>query len=809
MKRLFKIAIISSLLNFVSNDALSVPKEFASLVDNETVVVDIRYQGSYISSQIVNISINEFKFIEPDALLKDIEHFFINDIDSIYSKLRMGNKLLTKRYCANYPKDCDPESESLIFIYDSINHSMDLHIKKDLQRNDKQSAYHEPIKYQERALIQSNAVSLRSDFHGNDDFSLRTSSTLGIDKDTHLLLSGYVTHGTESNESTLESVYMRHALNNRWYFKAGKLSPYSQSDISEGLFNYNLLPKKEIRGVQFGTGMHYFNKELKNDDSKIEIFSVGGGRADIYQNNVFISSVNLVPGYTKIDPSSFLGNFNGEIDIRIYENGQLTRIDSHSLVSNSRLSDGLPQWIIKTGLDEYDDDIIEFATWYQTNKHINWLNDISLSAQKSHDSFFNEFGMSTSKFYMINSSLSLDWSNNLRFMLGNHSGDRINRLHLDSSLSIDKSNLNFGYKNYHSDLCLRDNIKSCMEEYSLSIGTSVYRNSLRLSHEIKSKWIDTYYTNYKRERSSLSLSRSLPIEKIRARISSSISHTRINNEFKENNFYINLSLSLRDKQSLYSINSHYSDEGLGLGASYNYNDLNKDLHLRTESNKGTDTRFLGSSNIEMFDKGKVSTSFAISNANSSAYLGYSLGLTLTENGLFSTGPASFSKNLSALMLTTDNDKLPTHQIKTSSQAKDVNPSFNRISYPLQGYNYLSYIINESREFYDSKSYTIERGTGRRDMLLTPGHLFVHEIFSKSEKYYLGHNHKLSSSVITSQLNNLSSLDIDDNGNYFIIANSDIDGFHIYIDSEPYFCKFSNIDSSNDTNKVNSTSCKKI
>lgn len=809
MSYFIKNTITLLLLILVSNQAFSVPKEFASLESNENIVVDIKYQGHIISSQIVNISINTFRFIEPEALIKDIEPFIKNDIDSIREKVIIENKLLAKRYCLKYPKECDPESNSLIFIYDPQNHIMDMHIKKDLQTISKQYVYHEPNKYQEKALLNSSAISIRSNFDGEEDFSLRTSSTLGIHDDTHLFLSSNINHSTESNKSNIESVYMRHALSNRLYFKLGKLSPYSQSEVSEGLFNYNLLPKKEIRGFQFGTGMHYFNTDLKNDERKIEIFSIGGGRADIYQNEIFISSVNLYPGYTKIDTHKFLGKFNGEINIHIYENGQLTRVDTHSLFSKSRLSDGLPQWIIKAGLNENGDDILEFATWYQTNKHINWLNDISFSSQNSNDGFFNEFGASTSKSYISSRGVSLDWSNSLRLMLGKHSGDDINRINLESSLSTGKVNLNIGYKRYDSELCLRDDISSCLEEYRLSVGTSVYSNSLRLSHEIRNKHIDTPYTSYKRELSTLSLSRSLPIEKVSATISSSISQTHINNKFRENNFYINLALSLKDTPSLYSIDSHYSDEGVGLGTSYNYNGLNKELYLRAESNKGQDPKFLGSSSVEMFDKGKLTTSFALSESNSSAFLGYSLGLALTEKGVLSTGPASFSNNLSAIMLTTDSEKLPTHQIKTNAQVKDVRPSFNKLSYPLQGYNYTSYIINESREFDDGKSDTIQRGTGRRDMLLTPGHLFAHEISYRSEQYYLGQNHKLSGKVISSEFNNLSSLDIDDNGNYFIIANSYIDGFNVYINNEPYFCKFSHIDTSNDINRVDMTSCNKI
>ncbi|WP_182038501.1 TcfC E-set like domain-containing protein [Vibrio alginolyticus] len=796
----------------MSNNAFSVPKEFIHLSEKETVLVDLKYKGSYISSQIVNISLNEFQFTEPDAVLNDIQPFLISDIDSIKSKVRMGNKLLTKRYCLISPDECTPESDDLIFIYDPKTHHMDIHIKQDLLRNDRQYTYHEPIQHQERALIQSNAISVRSDFDGKDDFSLRTSSTLGLDNDTYLYLSGYITDGAESNNSSIESVYMRHALGNRLYFKVGKLSPYSQSDISEGLFNYNLIPQREISGVQLGTGMHYFNTGIKNDDGKIEIFSALGGRADIYQNNVFISSVNLYPGYNKIDTSSILGKFNREIDIKIYENGQLTRIDSHSLVSNSRLSDGLPQWMIKVGLDEDNDDVIEFATWYQTNKYINWLNDVSFSGQISSDSWFNEFGLSTSNSYMANSNLTLDWSNNLRFMLGNHNEDSINSLNLNSRLSTGKESLNIDYKKSHSERCTRNDISSCIEVYKLTLGSSIYGNSIRFSHEIRNKSIEApflYDSNFKRERSTLSLSRSLPIERLRAMLSSSVSRTHINNQFMENSFYINLSLSLRDTPSLYSVNSNYSDEGLGFGANYNYNDLNRELNLRAESNKGQKSRFSGSSKVEMYDKGKISTSFSVSESNHAAFLGYSLGLTLTESGVLSTGPASFSNNLSAIMLTTDNDKLPTHQIKTNSQTKDVRPSFNNLSYPIQGYNYLSYIINESSAFDDGKTDIIQRGKGRRDMLLTPGHLIVHEITSQSERYYLGQNHNLSSRAINSQLNNLTSLDIDDNGNYFIIANSDIDGFHVYIDSEAYFCKFSDIDSSNDIYSVSTTSCSKI
>ncbi|MDL0445802.1 hypothetical protein [Vibrio alginolyticus] len=810
--RLFsKVLLIFSTLS-VSHKSLSIPEEFADLEKNETVVVDVIYNGSYISHQLVNISTNGFKFIEPETLAKEIEPLISSNIDSINYKLNRENKLLTKRYCVTYPNQCDPESEGFVFIYDGKNHSFELHIKKDLQRKAKQNAYHSVNREQERAFLQSNSLSIRSDFEDIHDFGLRTSSTLGLDNDTYLSISGYMTHGENSNESNIESAYMRHGFDERWYFKVGKLSANSQSDVSEGLFNYNLLPQKEIKGFQAGTGMQYFNTHLSNNDHTIEIFSTIGGRADIYQNDVFISSANLYPGYTKINTSAIVGRFSREIDIYIYENGRLSRIDSHSLVSNSRLSDGLPQWLVKAGVDEDRDDIIEFATWYQANKHISWLNDISLSGQYTHNSWFNEIGLSTSKSYSLNSTAAIDWSNNIRFMLGKQSENTINRLSLNSSLSIGKTNLNIGYKKSDSEKCLRDYISSCTEEYRLSVGTSIYENSIRLSHDISSKSIDRpgiYFNDFKRERTTLYISHYLPVEKVRASISSSISHTRVNNQFQENNFYINLSLSLPSTPNFYSVNSSYSDEGIGLGASYNYSELNKELSLRALSNRGQDPTISGSSRVEMYDKGKVSTSFSLSESSRSAFLGYSLGLALTENGVFSTGPASFSNNLSAVMLTTDNDRLPTHQIKINSGTQDVRPSFNKISYPLLGYKYSSYIINESIAFNDEKIDTIQRGTGRRDILLTPGHLYVHDIASKSERYYLGKNQLLSGNVINSQMNSLASLDIDDYGTYFIIANSEIDGFHIYIDTKPYFCKFSNIDSSNDINAVNTTSCNKI
>ncbi|WP_375058672.1 TcfC E-set like domain-containing protein [Vibrio alginolyticus] len=811
MRIIFKI-LLSFLCLSASHDSLSIPQDFVDLQKNETVVVDLIYKGSNISTQLIKTSTNSFQFMEPQALIKDIEPFISSNIDSISYRLTREQKILTKRYCIAYPNQCNPESESIVFVYDVKNNSLEVHIKEDLQRKVKQYKYHSPNRSQERALLQSNALSIRSNFEGSDAFSLRTNSTLGLDKDTHLFFSGYTTHDHESNESNIDSAYMRHGLNERWYFKFGKLSPNSQSHFSEGLFNYNLLPQKEIRGIQLGTGMQYFNTNLSNDDKKIEIFSVVGGRADIYQNNVFISSANLYPGYTKIDTSAILGGFSREIDIHIYENGKLSRIDSHSLVSNSRLSDGLPQWLVKSGIDEDGDDIIEFATWYQANRHINWLNDISLSGQMNHNGWFSELGVSTSNSYISHSNIAIGWSNHIRFMLGNKSGDSTNHLSLNSSLSNGKSNLNIGYKRSYSERCLRNDIISCAEEFNLSVGTSIYGNSIRLSHDIRNKYFDiseTYYKNNKRESSTLSFSRYLPIKKVRARVSSSISHTRINNDFKENNFYINLSLSLRGTPDFYSVNSSYSNEGIGLGAGYNYSDLDKELGLRAVSNKGQSSTLSGSSRVEMYDKGKVSTSFSVSESNHNAFLGYSLGLALTENGVFSTGPASFSNNLSAVMLTTDNDRLPTHQIKTNSKAEDIRPSFNKITYPFPGYKYSSYIINESRVFNEEKIDTIKRGTGRRDILLTPGHLYIHDIISKSERYYLGKNHKLSANTINSKMNNLTSLDIDDYGNYFIISNSDIDGFHIHIDNEAYFCKFSNIDTSNDINKVNTTSCKKI
>lgn len=801
---------IVTLTFFIPSWVFGVPAGFDFLNRGEILLLDVQYNGIHLATQLVEISDSSLTFQDTDDLAESILPYFSGSLSLIKEELSKKQALHTKRYCDTYPSQCAP-LDTFSFIYDSSSNILTLFIPSKYTKTFTSTgiSYFTPNNNQERAILNSNSLSLRTDFEKITDYSLRTSFTTGLSNDSYIYASGY-TSNSSTNKSDLSSLYIRNDLDNRFYLKAGKLLANSQSDISEGLFNYNLLPRQEIIGLQFGTGMHRLDSNRLSKGNVIEVFTVQGGRADVYQNNLYLSSINLNPGYNEVNTSSILTNYNGYIDLHIFENGNLVRVESHSLVKNSRLSDGLPQFLIKAGMDDNNKAITEFATWYDTSQHLNWLNDISVSSQVSSDNLLSEFGASTRHSYYIANGSPIILSNYARFMLGRINDDFVQRQTLDTSLSLMNSSLSYRYKNYDSQRCSYESSQTCLKESLVNFSTFFYDTSFSMEHEIKKTSLDKeIFSTNRRQRSTLSIGKQLPLKGVNARLSSSLSHIKYNQNLQENFYYVNLSLSLRDNSDFYSFNSTYRDDGIGMSANYNYTGLNQNYNIRADQHTTQGTSLHASSSHEMFDKGKLSSSLSLSDYNKSAYLGYSLGLVMTESGHFSTGQANINDSSSGVVFRSIEDKLPSFEIKDGSKSTVIESESNSFLYTTKSYSRKSYNINETNLIESNYSDTIQLGTGRRELFLTPGHTLTHELSSIKEKFYFGIiDHFLYTKSV--QSNNVNDdVIIDENGHYFIKSDKDINGFTIYIDEKQHYCKFLELDIANDVNFVNKTVCSLI
>lgn len=792
----------------VPSFVFALPPGFEFLNKGEILLVDVNYNGIHLATQLVEISDSSLIFEAPDDLAESMLPYLSASLSLIKEELRKKHVLHTKRFCDTFPSQCEP-LDSFSFIYDSRANTLAVFIPRKYSKNGTASFYLTPNNNQEKAVINSNNLSLRTDFEKVTDYSLRSSYTIGLSNDSYIYASGY-TSNSSTNKSDLSSLYIRNDLDNRFYLKAGKLLANSESDISEGLFNYKLLPRKEIIGLQFGTGMHRLDRNIFNKGNVIEIFTVKGGRADVYQNNLYLSSINLYPGYNELNTSSILTSYNGDIDLHIFESGNLVRVESHSLVKNSRLSDGLPQFLIKAGMDDNNKAMSEFATWYNTSQHLNWLSDISISSQISSDSLLTEFGASTRHSYYITNDSPLILSNYARFMLGRINDDFVHQHALDISLSLMNNTFSYRYKNYDSQQCSYASSQTCLKESSVNFRTEFYDTSFSIGHDVQKRSLDKeIFSTKRRQRSTVSIGRRLPLTAVNARLSSSFSHIKYNGNSQENIYYVNLSLSLRDNADFYSFNSTYRDDGIAMSANYNHTGLNQNHNIRADQHTIRGPSLYASSNYEMYDKGKLSSSLSLSDSNKSAYLGYSLGLAMTESGEFSTGQANISDSSSGIVFRSREDNLPNFEIKEGSKSTIIESESDSFLYTSKGYSKKNYNINETNLIASNYSDNIQLGTGRRELFLTPGHTLTHELSSIKEKFYFGsiEQYLNTKSVLSNRINN--NIIVDENGHYFISSDKDINGFRVYIDENQYYCEFFELERTNDVNLVNNTHCNLI
>ncbi|MBC5830885.1 TcfC E-set like domain-containing protein [Vibrio metschnikovii] len=794
--------------------AYSVPPGFEHLAQERDEVVEVKLAERYIGDEQIRVSSEGFTFLNPSALaLKLMSGIHDDDIHEFESAFEGLHPLINERSCVLNPTLCDLDTQSVLFLYDEGAGVVKLLVNQKFMKKTDQQRYYEVDQKHKNAWLQSIRVSGTQNFNGDFSGTIINNSVIGVGDKGHAVFGMNVRTKTERSSDTfnIDTAYYRYDINHRWYAKGGKLSLSSIGMASEGGFNYQLLPRSTVYGVQLGSGTHYFNRSQAHSAQTLEVLSIAGGKADLYIDGLFVHSQNLMSGYNQINKSR-LPSGNYPLEIKIYEGNQLSRIENHMIQSINRISDGHPQWLMKVGaIEKTNTPILEMATWFPTEHILPYINDVSLSVQATDERFLAEAGLSASGLLSMGDKF-LIWNADGQILSGYADDSHVLSSALVSNLSFDRHSLFFNWRNTASDGCVDSNEFSCSRSARFGVASSFLNTVFRLSYSVNNRYFnDPFRDDYSSNVTSLSVSKNLSISNLNLSISGTLSETRTSFLNDEKNVFINLSVSKKSGNNFYYTrvnHSNHDDYSLASGFSYSKDNVNKFDANVEQSSRGV-TSLNGSAFKDMNEVGQIGASVYSSHTgskhNQSLYLGYSIGFMVDEDMNFSLGPPNVFDQSSAIIIKSDNGERIPYSLEGLSSLRDgVYPITDRVMYPTSGYNNLSYVLNDGNNDRGEGVTELTSGLGRRSVYLSPGRIYEHVIKSNTKYYYLGSLNDINVKEILTP--GVVLLEADQYGDFIIQSDKKIKSI-IFGDNDSVInCQFDDVSASGNIINIGSIVC---
>ncbi|OXX74622.1 hypothetical protein B9J87_02705 [Vibrio sp. V19_P1S1T109] len=810
---------LSLLILIPSASVLAVPAGFEALLEQRNEVVELQYNNTFMGYFQVAINHDTLTFLEPQLVFNDLKSM-VQEVhhQAFQNKLSADFPLVNERYCAIQPSKCDIKSNKVLPVYDQDALSININIDADwLNQRTDTGYYRTADRRQKRAWLQSLNLSTQTGFDDTYQLGLRGNTTIGLANHTYAAFESSISNTHDETNSAIDSAYLRHDFDQRWYLKAGKLASYSANRSSEGGFNHQLLPNNTVNGLQFGTGMQFYQAPTAEfGQQDIDIFSATGGKADFYLYGVLIHSQALNPGYNQIRRNDLpSGSF--DVEVKIFEGAEFSRTEVYSLQSPLRVSDGRAQWLLKFGQTEQSDQsVVELATWLPLADKNLWLSDISLASQISRDHWLSEIGLSATDTFAFTPEIISRWSFNGRFITGQENGNQIQGWSLTNSINLDKLSLTAENRYINQDSCISSGRYTCMDQWRVNAGTNLLGNNVRVGYDVTERRYDQLQRpDAKISRRSISLGRNFRFSDLNSNLSATWSESRSKAKDTDSVFYMNLSLSLRNTDDSYYSSITYNNGDKAINAGYSRSGKNNDqLNLRLEQYDNGNVNLSGNVNRNFNELGSLSGVAYMSRnekkSKESAYLGYSMGFSLDEDGQFAMGRSGINDHSAAVIVESDSGEPVAHSVSGLGSETDSQPILPRTMHPISGYQENTYRISESNISHGSGVQSLLTGTDKRNVFLTPGNILIHKLKTDTQYFYIGsiHDHK---NLITSKIENkqISMVDIDSDGNFLIQASEKLDGLTMRNEDERWYCSFVNVEDINGIHQINALTCSKV
>lgn len=804
----FSMAII-----FNVGPVAAIPAGFESLMETRSEIVEVQFGGQFVGFYPIEINEHTFKFVDPVSLFVEISPFVSSEFhESLKQRLNQIFPVLTDRTCILKPEICNIKEQYLLATY--THDSLVVSINADsswLLNDDTKDTYRVADSRQRRAWLQSFNLSTQTGFDKSTQIGLRSSSIVGLSDSAHVSIDSSFRNAQGITQSQIDSAYIRNDFDNRWYGKVGKLSSYSVNRVTEGAFNYRLVPSLTVEGVQFGTGMHYYQPLNRSKDRyDLELFSATGGKADFYLSGVLAYSQALVPGYNKINRSELpYGNY--DVEVKIFEGGQLARTEFYSLQTQGRPSDGKTQWLFRVGkIDGTEYSVAHISAWMPLYDSV--LESISGTSLITSDYWVSELGFSSSGLASLYDDLFYRWSVDTQFLYGQELGNTIHGWSVSNNLNISNLSINLEKRKVDQDYCGYKSLYTCLDQTRLSLGTNILGNSVRFGYDIVNRHYGGISNNENMSyRKSISLGRNFVFQRVTTNLNVNLSQSSSPTFNHDNSLFVSLSLSARDDNDYFYSSLAYADGDYSLSAGLNKNlEDNNDMNFRIEHHDDGKINLSGNVKMDFNDLGAISSSAYISRdqaeTNESVYLGYSVGFTFDEDGRFTTGRASINENSSAIVIENESGQSLPHSVAGLGVEIDSEARLGKVMYPVSGYTETSYRISESKKYKDEGFDSLVSGTGKRQVFLTPGNVLVHKLKSDTTFFYVGMIEGYDLINIDSSSNRIESFEIDSSGNFLIQAKEKIQSIK-FLDLKGYVeCKFENVAVSNSIYTINTVNC---
>ncbi|OXX19506.1 TcfC E-set like domain-containing protein, partial [Vibrio sp. V05_P4A8T149] len=696
--------LLSLLISINSISVFAVPAGFEDLLEQRNEVIELQHNNTFMGYYQVVINHDTLTFLEPQLVFNDLKSVVQEAHHQAFqNKLSFEFPLVNERYCAIQPSQCDIKTNKVLPVYDQDSLSIKINIDADWLNQQSEAGYYRTAdRHQRRAWLQSLNLSTQTGFDDTYQLGLRGNTTIGLANDTYVAFESSISNTHDETKSIIDAAYLRHDFDQRWYLKAGKLASYSANRSSEGGFNHQLLPSNTVNGLQFGTGMHFYQAPTADfGQQDIDIFSATGGKADFYLYGVLIHSQALNSGYNQIQRSDLpSGSFN--VEVKIFEGTEFSRTEVYSLQSPLRVSDGRAQWLLKLGQTEQNDQaVVELATWLPLEDKNLWLSDISLASQMGRDHWLTEIGVSATDTFALTPEIISRWSLNGRFIAGQENGNQIQGWSLTNSINLDKLSLTTENRSINQDNCISSGLYTCMDQWRVNAGTNLWGNNIRVGYDVTERRYDQLQRpDTKISRRSISLGRNFRFSDLNSNLSATWSESQLRGKDNDSVFYMNLTLSLRNSDDSYYSSITYNNGDKAINAGYSRSGKNDEqLNLRLEQYDSGNVNLSGNVRKNFHELGSLSGVTYINRnekkSKESAYLGYSVGFSLDEEGQFAMGRTGINDNSAAIIIESDSGEPVPHSVSGLGTETDSQPIFPRIMHPVYGYKQNTYRISES------------------------------------------------------------------------------------------------------------------
>lgn len=809
-KNFSKISIVLSLILGSSSgfagsiDNSNIPESFRDLWGEQDELLEVRLYGQSLGIHRVKTTPTMVEFDSPDSLL--------DKMDVNKEKETELRRLMRGSFPRNGNMSCQGDTgqnncnyiktNTVAVIVDDADNVLNLFIGNEfLASGGPNSDYHQLSRNTKKALLHSQTINL-SDSGDYENLSISGTGSLGVTDNSYAVFDWDANYNRSKyysyNEKSVNSLYFRHDIKNRYYYQLGRIG---RSDLSQSLggnFNFDLLPVPDIDGARVGTTQSYIKNVGKSIASPVKIMLTRFSRVEAYRNEQLLGVWYLDAGISELDTER-LPDGNYDLKLRIFEQDQLAREEIVPF-NKGRSSIGDMQWDV----------------FLQAGDIIN-DNDRYVEKQENHKS-------------AINTGLRLPLTRNLAVQQGvavidnknyYETGFRWNSGFLDGSLN---SNFSFllgdgargNYQNvsytdgfslsfYHNDKRVDDCGKNynagwsgCYESYSASLSIPVKGWSSTLAYsdtysesvyryDAISEYDPYYYYSYKGRTKRWQLTASTVVRWMDYNIMPTIGlYNSEQKKWTDKGGYLSLTLTRVD-----------GNKSLNAGYSYNYsrdkytsNDAFVEGRLASNTNVGYRELSARVSGNRYYTEGGVSGrvnnrfgdmngTFSVNknrkshDATHSLTAGYSSSFALTTDGFYWGGSASGLTSLSGGIVKVKSNKNESNllNVKGSSYGNYSLGSNDSAFIPVPALRPASLTIEENTK----KSKNIDvLAPSNNNFFTLPGNVYPVDVEASVSFTYVGRGIDINGRPLSgAYVLNAQNIVLDDNGG-FSFENSEND-----------------------------------